>query len=549
MTITCVNDPPTVTAGANQSGNEGSSITVNASFTDVEAADAHTCTVSWGDSTSSSGTVVEPSGSTPGSCTASHVYADDNPTGTPADNYNVTITVTDNGTTNGQPDPKSDSDSLVVTVNNVAPAVTLTGTGPPSANEGDTKTYTFDTTDPGTADTFVLVARSCGANGSVTGSVVFNAATGDGSFSCSFPDDNPTGTSSDPSTVSVTISDDDGGTDSDSLVVTVNNVAPSVTITAPPAGNYPVGIPIPVSASFTDPGKLDTHTCMINGNPGNVTYTPPGSGTGTCTGTATPSSGGSFTITVVVRDDDNGVGTASSTSATALYAIYAHERCTGGAGKGIIVNGDNADIDGGIHSNGNFTLNGANFNSGTASLYRPQSGCSTVYTPSRVNFGPPSPTAPVNVPLQNWPWYPAASEFPCTHPVKDEYIFNTAGQTIAPGVYCARKTFKINANNITGNITVLAPEIVLNGKNISLTAHTKNMLLFNVNPTTGALSSKEIVVDSDFTVSADTTASMSGVIHNPGGGVKINGQAVHLHRSFIQGLWVEVNLKGFRMTY
>ena len=233
VTVTPVNDPPVVTAPANKSVQEGSSITVSATFTDVEVADAHTCTVGWGDASSSSGTVVEPSGSTPGSCTASRVYADDNPTGTPADNYTVTITVGDNGTTNGQPDPKSDSDTLVVTV---------------------------------------------------------------------------------------------------------NNVAPTVTITAPPTGSYPVGVPVPVSANFTDPGKQDTHTCTINGGAGAIAYTPPGSGTGTCTGTATPSSGGSFTVTVVVRDDDSGVGTAS-TSVGALYSIYAHERCSGGAGKGIIVNG------------------------------------------------------------------------------------------------------------------------------------------------------------------------------------------------------------------
>jgi len=155
ITVACVNDPPVVTAGANQPGNEGASISVGATFTDVESGGTHTCNVSWGDSSSSSGTVVEPSGSTHGSCSASHMYADDNPTGTPSDVYSVTITVTDDGTTDGQPAPKNGSATLSVTVSNVAPTITsFTGTnslmGPlvyvPS-------TFTTIFTDPG-ADTW-----------------------------------------------------------------------------------------------------------------------------------------------------------------------------------------------------------------------------------------------------------------------------------------------------------------------------------------------------------------------------------------------------------
>ena len=91
-------------------------------------------------------------------------------------------------------------------------------------NEGSTHTYSFTTTDPG-ADTFTLDATECGTGGSQVGADTFNPATGAGSFDCSFPD----GPAS--PTVSVTVSDSDGASDSDTLAVTVNNVKPSIVLT------------------------------------------------------------------------------------------------------------------------------------------------------------------------------------------------------------------------------------------------------------------------------------------------------------------------------
>jgi PKD domain len=512
--VTVANVPPEVTAPADQNAGEGTAHVFElGSFTDPGDDDPWRVTVDWGDGSTDS-VFTE---SSPGAITdTSHTYADDGL-------YTVTVTVTEeNGTA------ASGSATFGVDVANVAPAIT-----PPAAqtaNEGASTTFDLGSfTDPG-ADSPWRVTVDWG---DLSPDTVF-AETNPGAIA-----DKPhTYADNGTYTVTITVEEEAGtgpGSDSATFQVGVANVNPTVTITAPPSGTYPVGVPIPVNASFTDPGTLDTHTCTINGNAGTVAEA---NGSGTCSGSATPTSAGSFTITVVVTDDDGGSGTASVT-VNALYAIYAHERCSGGSGKGLIVNGDNADIDGGIHSNGNLTLNGSNFNSATLSLYRPQSGCTTTFNPSRVNFGPPSPTAPVNVPQQNWPWNPPKSQFPCTY-TKDEHIFNKAGQTILPGVYCATKTFKINASNVSGNITVVAPEIVINGKNINLSAFKDGMLLYGT-------SSKEIVVDSDFT--PDTTATLSGLVHNPGGGVKINGQAVHLHRGFLQGLWVEVNLKGFRMTY
>jgi hypothetical protein len=63
-------------------------VSVSANFTDPGDTAPHTCTIDWGDTTSSAGTVTEPSGVNPGTCTGTHTYAASNV-------YEVTITVTD----------------------------------------------------------------------------------------------------------------------------------------------------------------------------------------------------------------------------------------------------------------------------------------------------------------------------------------------------------------------------------------------------------------------------------------------------------------------
>ena len=137
--------------------------------------------------------------------------------------------------------------TFTLTVNNVAPTVTLSG--PTSANEGETKSYSFTSSDPGD-DTFSRTSQSCGANGTLSNSA-FNSASGVGSFDCTFPD-GPAN-----STVSVQVGDSDGDDGNVSTVAAVvTNVAPDVgAVTVPldpiDINNQPV---TGVSAPYTDPG-------------------------------------------------------------------------------------------------------------------------------------------------------------------------------------------------------------------------------------------------------------------------------------------------------
>jgi PKD repeat protein len=196
--------------------------------------------------------------------------------------------------------------SVVVTVLNVAPTVVVSGDFS-DADEGQTRTYTYTVTDPG-ADTPV-VTEDCG-----TGATLIDTPAAN-SFDCSFPNG--------PASTTINVTADDGdpvdniGDDPHGL--NINNVAPLVTAGAV-SGNE--GASVSESASFSDAGVLDTHTCAINWGDGNTT---PGTvteaaGSGTCTGTHTYADNGSYTVTVTVTDNDGAPGSDTDTATIANVA-------------------------------------------------------------------------------------------------------------------------------------------------------------------------------------------------------------------------------------
>jgi PKD repeat protein len=128
----CHGPAPTVNAGPDMRSNPGDTVTLAATFTDPDAADAPwTYAVGWGDGSSSTGTA--PSPGTP--IAATHAYA-------AAGTYKVGVAVTNGGARTG-------ADTLVVTV--VAPSV-LVGAGDIAdcTKTGDSLTANLMDTIPGT---------------------------------------------------------------------------------------------------------------------------------------------------------------------------------------------------------------------------------------------------------------------------------------------------------------------------------------------------------------------------------------------------------------
>ena len=104
----------------------------------------------------------------------------------------------------------------------------------------------------------------------------------------------------------MTVTDDDGGTQTKTFKVTVANVAPKIlTLTATVV---PIAVNTPASATvtFDDPGVLDSATVKWTWDDGSTSSTPVAkqSGTRTVTATHSYSDAGVYQITVTVTDKD-----------------------------------------------------------------------------------------------------------------------------------------------------------------------------------------------------------------------------------------------------
>ncbi|MCX7427748.1 MAG: right-handed parallel beta-helix repeat-containing protein [Planctomycetia bacterium] len=299
-------------------------------FTNVAAGTEETFTydVDWGDghwamSLDVSGVTQGSEGvPTTGTIDASHVYADN---GT----YTVTVTVHDD-------DGFSPTRTFEVVVANVAPTLEIGGYSAASIAEGDTYARDFSFTDP----EFVDVALSNTV--SFTYSINWgdgtdpdeDAATIDamgsegvptsGSFSGShvYADD---GTY----TVTVTVTDDDGGSDVRTFEVTVTNVAPTLDEVDDQTIDEGAELSIEDIGVFTDPGfdnplntggeTEETFTYTINWDDGTPVDTDsptidvagsPGVATeGSFDGSHVYADEGIYTVTVTVEDDDDGSDT------------------------------------------------------------------------------------------------------------------------------------------------------------------------------------------------------------------------------------------------
>jgi len=122
-------------------------------------------------------------------------------------------------------------------------------------------------------------------------------------------------------TVLVTVFNEGEEWGSDSAIVTVNNVAPTIeSMSGPSADPMQLGLPTQLNGEFSDPGCLDTHVATIDWGDGDTTTINVPFGTYTVTGNHIYASAGVYLITLTVTDDDGG-----SDSMTLEYYIVVYD--------------------------------------------------------------------------------------------------------------------------------------------------------------------------------------------------------------------------------
>ncbi|MFA5055377.1 MAG: PKD domain-containing protein [Dehalococcoidia bacterium] len=218
-----VNHPPVTDTGGPYTGNEGSAITFNGSMS--HDPDGIITAYSWnfGDGTA---TVT---GTAP-----SHTYGDN---GT----YTVTLTVTDNNGAIG-------TAATTATIANVAPVVNA-GPDMEDVPIGSTINFNSSFTDPGWLDTHTIAWDFGDGTPVVTGTLT------------------PTHTyaSGGDYTVTLTVTDDDGGVGSDTLTVHVND-APIADPGGPYTGDEGSAITFNGSASYDPDGSIVSYEWDLNGD-------------------------------------------------------------------------------------------------------------------------------------------------------------------------------------------------------------------------------------------------------------------------------------------
>lgn len=265
----------------------------------VVAADSSSVTVNEGTAPATTGTFSDPDGDTVALTASAGTVTQ---TGTSAGTWSWTGPASDETASQTITVTADDGNGLTAnttfssTVAGVAPTVAITST-PASSPEGTTVTLNGSASSPSAEDNAAGFTYSWTATKNGTSFGSGSAAA----FSFT-PDDEGT------FVATLQVKDDGGMPGTASVTVTGANVAPSAKITSiswTPQLFLTVNQSVSVAGTFTDPGKLDTHTTTWKFGDG-----------ATSTGSSAVhsySTAGTYTIAITVVDDDGGMGQATTT--------------------------------------------------------------------------------------------------------------------------------------------------------------------------------------------------------------------------------------------
>lgn len=292
--ITVTNANPTGSLEVDPTGTryEGSAIYVTAVPADAGTDD--TFTYSW--SVEKDGNpFVLPGGTTTDEAEFAFTPTDDG-------DYVATVTISDDdgGSVNVS--------TSTLEVENTAPVPTITG-APGSADEGDTLSFGSSVFDAGDEDTVASYSWSVTKDGQA---FALPGGTDTSSSAFSFvPTDNG------DYAVTLTVTDDDGGSDTATEQIEVGNVAPTGAISGEPVGNIDEGTAVNLTATPADAGDDDTFSYAWSvTRDGSAFALPGGTDTSSASFSFTPTDNGSYIATCVITDDDGGSVSVDSDSIT-----------------------------------------------------------------------------------------------------------------------------------------------------------------------------------------------------------------------------------------
>ena len=171
--VTVLNAAPELSLALDQANiNETGSVLLSGSVTDAGLVDAHTVVIDWADGApTDSVSVID------GRFSASHIYADDNPSGSSADLYSIQVTAIDSADASS-----SVTDSIDLTVNNLNPVLlSVSNTASrftDAIGPGELVTASAEFDEPSAADTFTVTVNWGDGTVDNTPTVTFDPTNG-----------------------------------------------------------------------------------------------------------------------------------------------------------------------------------------------------------------------------------------------------------------------------------------------------------------------------------------------------------------------------------